>query len=185
MKFIYFLFPVLIVFLSGCSLPGTQSEWEDLTKNTIVFENSTVSLLIPKTWSGMTSSDFSLPWMGSVIAAYVSPEIKWWYSNSLVILEDSPLRIMTSKRYSELNHIQTTKNYLEYKKIKEREIVFSDNDTSTLYIFEARYNETTPRMRFIQTARVCGNKVYILHFSLSLDKNPDIYSTLFESFTCK
>ena len=92
---------------------------------------------------------------------------------------------MTSSKYSELNNIQTTKKYLEYKKVKDIDFTFSDSEPSRLYVFEARYNETTSKMQFIQTARVCGSTVYLLHFTLSLDKNPDIYSKLLESFTCK
>ena len=100
-------------------------------------------------------------------------------------MSDTLDRIMTSTRYSELNNLQTTKNYLEYTKLKDEAFTFTDSETSRLYIFEARYNQTTPRMKYIQTARVCGTRVYLLHFSLSLDKNPDIYSKLLESFTCK
>jgi hypothetical protein len=92
---------------------------------------------------------------------------------------------MTSEKYSEQNNLQTTKNYLEYSPVKDTIITFNDSETSRLYVFEARYNQTTPKMRFIQTSRVCGTRVYLLHFTLSLDKNPDIYSKLLESFTCK
>ncbi len=92
---------------------------------------------------------------------------------------------MTSRRYSELNNLQTTKNYLEYTKTTDADFTFLDNETSRIYVFEARYNQTTPRMKFIQTARVCGTHVYLLHFSLSLDKDAAIYAKLLESFTCK
>jgi hypothetical protein len=93
---------------------------------------------------------------------------------------------MTSTKYSELNHIQTSKNYLEYTRIKDEMITFNDQaDSSHVYTFEARYNQTTPKMKFIQTARVCGTKVYLLHFTLSLEKNPDNYLELLKSFTCK
>lgn len=102
-----------------------------------------------------------------------------------MILKDVLDRIMTSRKYSELNNIQTTKKYLEYKKISDTPFTFADSEPSRIYVFEARYNETTSKMKFIQTARVCGSTVYLLHFTLSLDKNPDIYSKLLESFTCK
>lgn len=92
---------------------------------------------------------------------------------------------LTSKKYSELNYIQTTRNYLEYTKLQELPIAFSDTDTSLLYVFEARYNKTTPRMKFIQTAKVCGTNVYLLHIALSLDKAPEKYIELMKSFQCK
>jgi hypothetical protein len=140
---------------------------------------------VPKNWSGSSIEALPNPRIGSIIAAYVSPDVKAGFSNNLVILQDILANIMTSSRYSELNNIQTTKNYLEYKKITDTPFTFTDGETSRLYVFEARYNENTPKMKFIQTARVCGTKVYLLHFTLSLDKNPEIYSKLLESFTCK
>ncbi len=93
--------------------------------------------------------------------------------------------IVTSTKYSEINHLQTTKNYLEYTKMRDETFEFSDSETSRLYVFEARYNETTPRMKFIQTARVCGSSVYLIHVSLTVDKSPDNYIELLKTFRCK
>lgn len=93
--------------------------------------------------------------------------------------------IVTSTKYSEINHLQTTKNYLEYTKMRDEAFEFSDSETSRLYVFEARYNETTPRMKFIQVARVCGSSVYLIHVSLTLDKSPDNYIELLRTFRCK
>ena len=173
------------LFLSGCTLPGTQKESENINANTVIFETDSISVLVPKSWSGTKLSDIPSPRFGSVVGAYISPETKGWFSNNLVILRDTLDQIMTSKRYSELNNLQTTKNYLEYTKLKDTEFTFGDSETSRIYVFEARYNQTTPRMKFIQTARVCGTRVYLLHFSLALDKDATIYSKLLESFTCK
>lgn len=35
---------------------------------------------------------------------------------------------MTSKKYIEMNQIQTTRNYLEYTKISDESVLFSDDD---------------------------------------------------------
>ena len=94
---------------------------------------------------------------------------------------DAPL---TSKKYSELNQIQTAKNYLEYTKVSDSAILFGDDDESRITIFEAKYNTTTPRMKFIQTAKVCGTTVYLIHATVSLDKNTDNYTNLFKTFRC-
>lgn len=92
---------------------------------------------------------------------------------------------ITSRTYSELNHIQTTKNYLEYTKLQEIPLSFSDTDTSLMYVFEAKYNKTTPTMKFLQTAKVCGTKVYLLHASVALWQKTDNYEKLLQSFVCK
>lgn len=99
-------------------------------------------------------------------------------------MKDTLAETTTSKSYSERNFLQTTQKYLEYTKTKESDFSFDDGSVSKLYVFSARYNENTPRMQFLQLARVCGSHVYLLHFTLTLDKNPDIYSDLFKSFTC-
>lgn len=92
---------------------------------------------------------------------------------------------VTSKKYSELNNVQTTKKYLEYTKLKNEAILFSDSDESMLYIFEARYNTATPRMKFLQTAKVCGTRVYLMHIALSLDKSADTYKDILKTFECR
>ncbi len=100
-------------------------------------------------------------------------------------MQDTLENIVTSEKYSELNNLQTMRNYLEYTKLQDIPFTFSDAEISRLYVFEARYNQTTPKMQFIQTARVCGANVYLLHVSLSLDKSPTNYIELLKSFKCK
>ena len=114
----------------------------------------------------------------------VSPEINYGFSNNIVILEDTLDSMMTSRKYSELNQIQTTQNYLEYKKIKDEAILFGDDDESHITIFEARYNTNTAKLKFIQTAKVCGTKVYLLHAAIALDKDASNYINLFKTFKC-
>ncbi len=115
----------------------------------------------------------------------MSKDVRYGFSNNYVIMQDALDMALTSKKYSELNHIQTTKNYLEYTKLQELSVTFSDADESVLYVFEARYNKTTPRMKFIQTAKVCGTRVYLLHATVSLDKVVDKYVELLKTFQCK
>lgn len=103
----------------------------------------------------------------------------------MLILESELTTPLTSFKYSEQNARETSKNYLEYSKISGDAITFSDGDTALLHVFEARYNTTTARMKFLQTAKVCGTKVYLLHITLGLDKDPAKYKELFTTFSCK
>lgn len=179
--FIVFVIPFI---LAACSLPGTQDENSVVEENTVTFENDQISMLVPKTWSGKTESLPSLR-AGSVIAAFISGDVRQGFANNLLIISDDLMNVMTSKRYSEFNNLQTKKNYYEYSSLKEEDMTFSDNETTRVYVFEARYNETTPKMKFIQTARVCGRKVYLLHFTLSPEKKSENYISLMKTFTCK
>jgi hypothetical protein len=153
-------------------------------ENTESYETEDITIRVPKTWSGKTTW-LPTPRIWSIVAAFVSPEIKQGFANNLLIISDTLVNIMTSRRYSELNNLQTKKNYYEYSGQREEDITFSDNETSRVYVFEARYNETTPKLKFIQTARVCGTKVYLLHFTLSPEKKSENYISLLKTFTCK
>ena len=41
----------LLIVLTGCSLPGTQTESTDIVGNTTTFEGNGISILVPKAWS--------------------------------------------------------------------------------------------------------------------------------------
>lgn len=100
-------------------------------------------------------------------------------------MKDNLNGIITSAKYAELNNAQTIRNYLEYSRIQNDLIIFSDSDESRVIVFEAKYNTSTPKLKFIQTAKVCGTSVYLIHFSLALDKSPDAYIALAKTFSCK
>ena len=187
MRYSFFFVGFSFFVLASCSLPGTQSEGNPsvASENTIIYDSEKVSILLPKSWTGVKLTDIPSPRVGSIIAAYKSTDVKYGFSNNIIIMQDRLSNLMTSAKYSELNNLQTTRNYLEYTKLREEIITFTDAETSRLYVFEARYNETTPRMKYIQLARVCGSDVYLLHVSLTLDKSPDNYIELLRTFRCK
>ncbi len=58
-------------------------------------------------------------------------------------------------------------------------------DEANIYTFEAKYNPQTPKRKFIQTARVCGDTVYLMTIGINLEiKDTAKYENLFKSFTC-
>ena len=180
------LLPFLISFflLTSCSLPGTQTETTS-EGNTALIDAKTFSVRVPKTWTPAASSSLPTPKKGIIEIAYVSPEMKYGFSNNFIVMSSTLDAPMTSKKYSQLNQLQTTRNYLEYSKLTDEDMTFTDSEVTRVYTFEARYNETSPRMRFVQTARVCSGTVYLMHLALSLDKDPTIYIPLLQTFVCK
>ncbi len=179
----YLLLPILTILFASCTLPGTQIESSDET--IVQYEGTGFSTSLPKTWTQADVSLLPIPSRWSVVAAFIAPEVRYGFSHNYIIMMDEIKSPITSRKYSELNHIQTTKNYLEYTKLQQSVITFADTDTSTLYVFEARYNKTTSQMKFLQTAKVCGTRVYLLHASVALGQNTNNYEKLFSSFTCK
>ena len=92
---------------------------------------------------------------------------------------------MTSKKYSVVNYALTTGEYKEFVKLEEKVIAFSDKDESNLYVFEAKYNTATPKQKFVQTAKVCGDTVYLITFGLGLSTGATTkYEDLIKTFTC-
>ena len=100
-------------------------------------------------------------------------------------MKDALVSPMTSKTYSEMNYTQTMKKYYASSPVSSEAIVFSDNDDSRVYVFDAQYNTNTPRMRFVQTAKTCGMDIYLLHFSVALDREAKNYIDLMRTFVCK
>jgi hypothetical protein len=179
-----FFFVAFLSFLAGCSLPGTQTE-SVVSDSTVLHSGSGYEMLLPKSWSLASGATLPTPYYGTLALAYVSSEVKSGYANTLLIMQDRLSAPMSSRKYSELNSLQTYKNYLERTNIEESAILFDDDEESVLSLFEARYNRDTPRLKFMQTARVCGSQVFLIHFSLALDKDPKKYLELIRSFTCK
>lgn len=173
---------ILATVLTACSLPGTQSEG---VAGITEYVGSGFTMQVPKAWTSATGATVLSPKVGSIAASLISPDVKYGFSNNLIIIRDELSGMITSARYSQLNNAQTTRNYLEYNKLQDDPIIFSDSDTSRVYVFEAKYNPSTPRLKFIQTAKVCGTSVYLIHFSVALDKSPVDYIALTKSFTCK
>jgi len=173
----------LIFFVLGsCTLPGTQTE----TNSSLVqVQTINFSLSLPKTWKKSDGIDLPATKYGTIELSYTSPDVKYGFSNNILILSDELKTPMTSYKYAQLNQVQTTQKYLEYTKLKNDALLFPDGDTSQVYTFEARYNTSTPRMKFVQSAKVCGTRVYLLHVSLSLEKDPATYIDLLKSFQCR
>lgn len=140
---------------------------------------------VPQNWTNATGATLLSPKIGNIVLSLLSPDMKYGFSNNLMVMQDVLDGMITSARYSEVNNAQTSRNYLEYNKLKDEPIIFSDSDASRVYVFEAKYNPSTPRLKFIQTAKVCGTTVYLIHFSLALDKEPANYIALAKTFKCQ
>lgn len=176
---------VLLTFLFSCSFSDTTEEVTWLTK----YENSQFSMSIPSNWDILSNTWDVLPspksWEISLAAS--SSELKYGFSNNLLILWQNLNKSITSLDFSVLNYVWSTKEYLEYLKLDSKSFEFSDWDKSNLYIFEAKYNTTTPKLKFLQVWKVCNlSKAYLLTIALSTDiKDTSKYEEVLKTFKCK
>jgi hypothetical protein len=55
-----------------------------------------------------------------------------------------------------------------------------------LYVFEAKYNMDTPKLKFLQTAHICsGTKAYFMTIALPTDiDDTSKYEYLLSTFNC-
>jgi hypothetical protein len=86
-----------------------------------------------------------------------------------------------------LNNIWAETDYLDYKKLESKEFTFADEEKSMLYIFEAKYNLDTPKLKFLQTAHICNqNKAFFLTLALPTTViDTSKYELLLSTFACK
>lgn len=183
MKKILFVF-IFLFLLSGCGKVSISTTNTSLTK----YQWDGFSLSVPTNWINLSEDKTVLPHpsSGTIVLALASSEFQNGFSNNLLILKDDLTDTTTSKEFSALNNIWATAQYSEYEKIEEKEITFSDKDTSILYTFNARYNDRTPKLRFLQTAHICdGKKSFFLTIALPVNITDDArYEEIMKSFQC-
>jgi hypothetical protein len=112
--------------------------------------------------------------------------MKYGFANNMLILKTKVAKDISSKNFSTLNNVGSSRDYKNYLKLAEADITFNDSVISSLYTFEAKYNETTPNLKFLQTAVVCKNlDAYLITLALNVDvKDTSKYEDMLKTFKC-
>jgi len=181
MKIFIFLLSLFLLFSCWKSDNQWLQPW--LTK----FETNSFTIWVPERWSILKDSDrIPTPASWQVVLAAVSEDLMYWFANNILILEQDLTKNISSKEFSILNNVWATQKYLEYTKIKWDNFYFNSWAESNIYVFEAKYNTSTPKLKFIQTWVVCRNKWYLITLALSTNvRNTDLYEELLKTFSCK
>lgn len=149
------IFVLLLVsfFLTSCSSTSSSSE----VQATGLTDQSTsyFSMKTPEKWTVLSGSTLPTPKQGTISLAVTSDELKYGFASNILVLTQTLEKEVSSKDFSILNNVGSTREYTEYNKLESKSIEFTDKENSDLYIFEARYNTSTPKLKFLQTARVC------------------------------
>lgn len=175
---------VSLFLLSSCFSSTTSVDSSSLKEYTW----SGFSMSVPNSWTILDSKTTNLPnpKNSSIALAISSPEMKYWFANNMLILKWKVSKDISSKNYSTLNNVGSSKDYKNYLKLSESDITFTDSSISSLYTFEAKYNESTPNLKFLQTAVVCKNlDAYFITLALNVDvKDTSKYEDMIKTFKC-
>lgn len=173
----------LCLILTSC---GDSEEW--VVSWLSLHEGTEFSMNIPSNWSVITHDSQILPSpkTSQIELAVSSEELKYWFSNNLLILSQKLDKKVSSTDFSILNNVWSSREYVEYLKLESKSIDFLDTDTSNIYIFEAKYNIQTPKFKYLQVGKVCNNTGYLITVALSTDiKDTSKYEEMIKSFQCK
>lgn len=148
------------------------------------------SMRIPNNWEIIENKDWILPKPRSwniELAVSAKDDNKWFFLNNLLILSEDLKTEISASDYIESATLKNDENYFEFKKISEKEINFSDWNKSSISIFEARYNDRTPKIKFLQTANICkNNKWFFLTIAIPTSvENTSKYEYMLSTFWCK
>lgn len=174
----------LLTFLSSCF--WSKEEIDSWLKDIV---RPAFTMQLPVNWEIIEDKQSILPtprfW--EIELAVTSTVSNAWFSNNLLILSEQLDKITTPKEYSMLNNIWAETDYLEYTKLETKNITFADGNEWLLYIFETKYNLDSPRLKFLQTANICG--VYNAYFmTIAIPTNirdTSRYEYLLSTFKCR
>ncbi|MDD4530561.1 MAG: hypothetical protein PHO80_03370 [Candidatus Gracilibacteria bacterium] len=180
----FFVVGFLTFLLSSC---GTSTETSTISTTSKYDKNQYFAITIPTTWEILGENDFTKPKKGKVdLAARSTSEISGGFSNNIVIISDKLTTATTSKKYSIVNYTLSTGEYVDFVKVSEKNIKFSDGDESAIYIFEAKYNTNSVKRKFIQSAKVCTDRAFLMTIGIDLKiTDTSKYEDLIKSFECK
>lgn len=172
----------IIFFLSSC-FSETKSDWLTFFDKSEYF-----SMRIPEKWDILDTKEWKIPdpKSGKIELITNSKEKTDDFYNNLIILSEKNEKKLSPSDYFKTITIDQDKNFYDYKVLENEEFAFSDGKKSSLLIFEARYNEATPKLNFLQTANICGDKNFLITISLPKNTNDfKIYKYMLSTFQCK
>lgn len=184
---------VSLLLLSSCGLPFVwwdEAEIpEELVSAVKTFTWSSMLIQTPTDWSEIWKSQLWAPKTGEIILALKSPDIVDWVYKSMIILQDSLIWNLTSMQYSRNDYLVSQKKYSGFRELENTSVKYVDWEESNLFVFEAKYNPDSPRIKFVQSSRICKNWEKRVVYNLTIALAPSItdiekYKALIQSFEC-
>ncbi len=177
---------IAIVLLSSC----TNTSKKTVKSSSLVnFSWLNFNIDIPNNWNNYEDKEdqkLPKPKFWEIVLASASTSLKNWFSNNILILNEKLEKSLKSLDYSISDNVWASKNYKQYTLLSSKNIEFADKDKSQLYIFEAKYNEYTPLVKFLQVWKVCDKKdAFLITIALDVnEKNTSPYEEIIKTFNC-
>ena len=174
----------LIFLLSSCFF------WEDTTSNNSIqinFDWVDFSMSIPKSWELLKNTNLILPKPanGEIVFASVSKKVNDNFYRNILVLKQNISSTISSLDFMIWNYISSRHEYFYTKLLDEKNVII-DSKKTKIYKFEARYSDSTPIVKFLQTWIVCNKKAFLITIAIEKsDSNLDRYDWLLGSFKCK
>ena len=152
---------ILLLLFTSCLLVACGEDTVD-DSGLVRYRTNTFEMRVPASWETIDNADMTAPVRGTVELAMRSQISNRGFRNNLTILSDDTFTEATASEYLRQSVVFATKEYLQTTVESEQALEFDDGAASRLAIYRAKYNEVTEERLFMQTARLCGKRVYLL-----------------------
>lgn len=180
----FFTFFILL-FLSSCFFWWDNAVSNDSVES--VFENNNFSMIIPSSWEILENINETLPTPANweiVFDAKSTKQNDDFYRNILVLKQELSSQI-SSLDFTIWNHVSASDEYFYIKLLSEKNVII-DSKKTKIYQFDARYSDSTPIVKFLQTWIVCDNQAFLITIAIeNTNPNAQRYEWLLWSFKCK
>ncbi len=178
----FFLFFVLLL-LSSCF------SWADDSNQPLVsgFDWGDFTMNIPSSWELLKNTNTILPKPANwdIVFDAVSKKLNDGFYRNMLVLRQNIDEDMSSFDFTVWNYIASKKEYFYTKLLAEKNVII-DSKKTKIYQFEARYSDSTPILKFLQTWIVCEKKAFLITIAIEKsNSNMNRYEGLLASFVCK
>lgn len=149
-----------------------------------------LEIQVPSSWSWVELNMDPPPRQWELIGTFVSDKSYAGFKENFTILKEtyhtngSGQALPTQASYLARSIESAKPSYLSHMLIADKKTVFADDSEWITSIFDAQYNDQWPKRRFVQTAKICGENIYLLTYALSLNGNTDEAFTLLKTAKC-
>lgn len=180
MKYIFLC--ILILSLSSCF--GIWG-WDNENNGLVLSDTEDFSVLVPDSWIALSGDELPVPKSWTTALALKSTNERSWYFNNMIILSSENIPDTNSLSLMNSTESMLKRSLKSYELISKKDISFLDNDTGSLIVFSWKYNDSTPKIQYVQTAKMCWDMSYFITISVwEVLDNYDRYEDVLKTFRC-